>query len=110
MKVVNLAGDQSAWRGYEYYKNGNVISCEQIDDGVYRGKVSGSNGAVYDIMLDINHPRSSRTSCTCPFAKDSKYRVCKHMVALYFMAFPDDIDEFKRSYIEAQNQFGWSND
>ena len=39
---------------------------KKIGDGVYQGKVSGSQDNIYDVVIDIDHPRKS--TCTCPFA------------------------------------------
>lgn len=108
MKVVNLASEKSAWRGYEYYKDGKVISYEQIRDSAYQGKIRGSDNAVYGVTLDIDHPRSS--SCNCPLA-NGKRIVCKHLVALYFTIFPQDAVEYKKQVDQAQAEYeAWLND
>lgn len=101
MAFVNLASFASQWRGYEYYENGKVNSCRQTEDGQYEGMVSGSNGMIYQVKINLEHPRSSQ--CTCPHAAGKRI-VCKHMVALYFTAFPDEAETFHREYIEAEEE------
>lgn len=98
MKIVNLASRESAWRGYEYYKAGNVVSCEAVEEGVYQGKVRGSENAVYSVLINVNRPHNS--SCNCPFSKSGTRIVCKHQVALYFAAFPDDACEKSSKFVE----------
>lgn len=99
MKVIHLASAKSAWKGYEYYSTGSVLSREQIGDGIYRGKVKGSDDTVYDVTVNVDHPRSSK--CNCPHAAGTT-KICKHIVALYFSFFPDDAAEYKK---EAINPF-----
>lgn len=103
MKIVNLASKKSAWRGYEYYKEGNVVSFVQTSEGIYQGKVLGSNRSAYNVKIDINHPRNS--SCDCPFAKNSVRIVCKHQVALFFATHPQDAKEYKKFNDEAQIEY-----
>ncbi len=103
MKVVNLASRESAWRGYEYYKDGNIRSYKEIEEGVFQGKVRGSNNAVYNVTVNINRPRNS--SCDCPFAKSGTRIICKHQVALYFTAFPDDATEYKKQVDKEQAEY-----
>ncbi len=103
MKIVNLARRESAWRGYEYYINGNVLSYEEIEDGVLQGKVRGSDNSEYNVIVNINRPRNS--SCDCPFAKSGTRIVCKHQVALYFAAFPTDAIEYKKRVDKEQAEY-----
>lgn len=97
MKAVNLASYD--FRGYEYYKEGKVISHEQISEGVYQGQVSSDN-AVYNVMIDLNKVRNS--SCDCPFDKSGTRFICKHIVALFFAIFPDDAFEYKAKSIKSK--------
>ena len=102
MKLVNLASYDSAWRGYEYYKEDKVISYEQVEDGVYKGKVKGSGNAIYNVTLDLNKVRN--TSCDCPFANGRRI-ICKHAVALYFAIFPNDAGEYKKQVDKEQAEY-----
>lgn len=100
MKAVNLASYD--FRGYEYYKEGKVISHEQISEGVYQGQVSSDN-AVYNVMIDLNKVRNS--SCDCPFDKSGTRFICKHIVALFFAIFPDDAVEYKAQIDKEQAEY-----
>ena len=101
MGLIHLASYASQWRGYEYYESGNVKTCRRTDDDQYEGMVSGSNGMVYQVRINLEHPRTSQ--CTCPHAAGKRI-VCKHMVALYFAAFPDEAEEYYEAVIEAQEE------
>lgn len=102
MKVVNIASSDSAWRGYEYYKDGKVISYKQTENGVYKGKVKGSDNAIYNVTLNLNKVRN--TACDCPFAKGRRV-VCKHAVALFFAIFPDDAKTYKTQIDKEQAEY-----
>lgn len=101
MGLIHLASYASQWRGYEYYESNKVKSCRQTDDDQYEGMVFGSNGMIYQVRIDLTHPRKSQ--CTCPHAAGKRI-VCKHMVALYFTAFPDEAEEYHREVIEAEEE------
>lgn len=101
MGLLNLASAASAWRGYEYYKSGKVKSCQKTDDGRYEGQVAGSNKRSYQVKIDLEHPRSSQ--CDCPHAAGKRI-VCKHMVALYFSAFPEEAEDYYREVIDAEEE------
>lgn len=91
MSVISLASGQSAYRGYAYFEAKKVIHLESADDGILVGRVSGSGGKCYDVTVDTVHPRKSH--CNCPHA-DGKRIVCKHMVAVYFTAFPKEAQKY----------------
>ena len=106
MSILTLASNASAWRGYEYYIGGNVMMCKQINDDEYTARVRG-NGRTYDVHINIDHPRKS--ICNCPHA-DGRRVICKHMIALYFKAFPneakayiDEAEAYEREQEELQN-------
>ena len=101
MSLIDLASGASAWRGYNYYKDGKVLRCLRTEEARYEGEVSGSNGEVYRVRLDLEHPRSSE--CTCPHAAGKRI-VCKHQVALYFTAFPEEAEKYYREVIEAEEE------
>ena len=73
-------------------EDGKVISYEQVGDGVYKGKVKGSDNAIYNVTLNLN--KVHNTACDCLFAKGRRV-VCEHAVALYFAIFPDDAKTYK---------------
>lgn len=91
MGLIELASNNSVWRGMDYYNNKKVVSWKPFGSGTYEGAVSGSEGNIYTIHIDTVHPRKS--SCDCPFA-DGRRVVCKHMIALYFTAEPKAADDF----------------
>ena len=42
MGLLDLASGASAWRGYEYYKEGSVLLKKKITDHEYSGTLRGS--------------------------------------------------------------------
>lgn len=102
MGVIKSASGSSAWRGLDYYKQNKIISYKKLNDNEYTGKVKGSNNVEYDVTMNIEHPRSSK--CNCPHAKDRKV-VCKHIVALYFMVFPEEADKFIEDAQKAEEEY-----
>ena len=93
MGLIELASGNSVWRGMDYFNNKKVISWEKTGADTYGGIVSGSAKNTYRVYIDKSHPRKS--TCNCPFA-DGRRVVCKHMIALYFMAEPEAAKEFLR--------------
>jgi len=89
MGLLDIASGNSFWRGYDYYKASKVKTCTQIDTNLYEGTVEGSEGNIYEVTIDLEHPKKSK--CNCPHAEGSR-RVCKHKVALYFSLFPEEAD------------------
>lgn len=102
MKVINIASGNSTWRGLEYYKEKKILSYNKIDEFRYEGKAKGSNNDIYNVFLDIEHPRKSK--CDCPHAKDKRI-ICKHIVALYFTIFPNEVKVFLKDVEEAQKEY-----
>lgn len=102
MGLINIASGNSTWRGLDYYKENKVNDYKKISDSEYEGIVNGSNGKKYNVFMDIEHPRKSK--CDCPHAKDKRI-ICKHIVALYFTAFPDEVDKFLKEVEEADKEY-----
>ncbi|CAM4185408.1 hypothetical protein AT575_04865 [Streptococcus penaeicida] len=109
LKLVHLASRASFYRGILYYQNKSVVNEVCSGSGVYEGEVNGSQDNVYNVLIDINHPRKS--TCTCPFSKGRRV-ICKHMVALYFSQFPKQADaiiaeweEEERAHEESYNEW-----
>lgn len=100
MKLLNLASNSSFWRGVNYHHENRIISWKNLDENTYQGKVKGSDDAVYDVTIDLAHPRKS--ACNCPFAEGRRV-ICKHMVALNLGIFPEK-EQQMLDYIEEQNQ------
>ena len=100
MKLLNLASNNSVWRGIDYHHEKRIIDWKEVADNCYQGKVKGSGAAVYDVTIDTAHPRKS--VCNCPFAEGRRV-ICKHMVALDLGIFPEK-EQQMMDYIEEQNQ------
>lgn len=98
MSIISVASGQSAYRGYEYSQAKKVLQMEQTTEGVIKAVVAGSGGSTYEVVVDVAHPR--RSQCTCPHAAGKRI-VCKHIVAVYFTAFPQDA----RKYIEEMESY-----
>lgn len=104
MGLLECASYMSKIRGYDYYKEGKVQNLLQITQSQYSAQVVGNSVTPYDVFIDIAHPRKSK--CNCPHAYGRRI-VCKHMLALYFTAFPDEatpICEMKLAY-ESQDRY-----
>ena len=97
MGLLDVASGNSMWRGYDYYEAGKVISWSQSDQSLYEGKVDGSGDNIYEVAIDLKHPKKSR--CNCPHAEGTR-RVCKHKVALYFAVFPEEAERVLREQEE----------
>lgn len=102
MGVIKSASGASVWRGLDYYKNKKVINYKKINECEYEAEVLGSENKKYKVLLNVEHPRSSK--CNCPHANGKKI-VCKHMVALYFTVFPKEADKFVEDAQKAQEEY-----
>ena len=91
MSLLTTASGKSVYRGYEYYVENKVLSCNRIDDFEYEGIVKGTMQEPYKVYINLNKIRSS--TCDCPFANGRK--ICKHMVAVFFASFPDEARKYK---------------
>lgn len=99
MKLLNLASNNSFWRGIDYHHDKRVMSWEKISGDQFKGEVRGSNNSVYHVEIDLKHPKKS--TCNCPFA-DGRRVICKHMVALNLGIFPGK-EQQMMEYIDEQN-------
>lgn len=91
MSILDSARGSSVYRGYDYYKEGNVITYTQLSDFEYEGEVQGTNKNPYHLVINTKHPKSS--FCDCPFANGNT--ICKHMVALFFAVSPEDLADYE---------------
>lgn len=101
MGLLDVASNASVWRGYEYYQENKVKKIQIITDYYFEGLVSGSLTEPYSVKIDILHPK--RSVCNCPFAEGTR-KVCKHKVALYFMAFPEEADKYYEDVEKAEQE------
>ncbi len=100
MKLLNLASNSSFWKGIDYHYENRIIDWKELADNCYQGKVKGCDSAVYNVTIDVVHPRKS--VCNCKFAEGRRV-ICKHMVALDLEIFPEK-EQQMMDYIEEQNQ------
>lgn len=101
MGILECASGASIWRGYDVYKVRKVVSLEEIEANVFRAKVSGSSSEPYSVELHVDHPRKSK--CNCAHA-NGKRIICKHIVAAYFTALPEEADRFYAEAIADQQE------
>lgn len=101
MGILNIASGNSTWRGLDYYKEKKVSNYKKLSDYVYEGIINGSDNQKYNVLMDIEHPRNSK--CNCAFAKDKRI-ICKHIVALYFTVFPNEVDKFLKEVENAEKE------
>lgn len=90
MSFLNYFKKNIINRGINYYNSNNVCSSEQLSPYLLKGEVSNNNDIIYDVTINLAKPTSS--ICSCPYAK--KGGLCKHMVALYFDFFPEEVDYY----------------
>lgn len=100
MGIISLASANSCWRGLNYYKENNVVKLNKINEFEYSSIIKGSKN--YNVYLNIKHPRKS--TCDCPFAKGRRV-ICKHIVATYFSAIPDEAINFEEEQRRLQEEY-----
>ena len=88
MGLLDLASNNSYWRGLSYFKDNRVKNIVQTNRYEYDADVQGTE--LYHVHINIDHPRKS--TCTCPHAS-GKTTICKHKVAVYFAIDPDAVEE-----------------
>ena len=99
MGILECASGASVWKVYDYYKQEKVLRLEEIGEDIFYAEVSGSGDSVYEVELNIPHPRKSK--CTCPRA-NGKRVVCKHTVATYFVVCPEEAEKLLDEAMDAQ--------
>lgn len=104
MSLLSSSSMESRWRGYEYFKNRKVQKLERLGDMRFQSIVSGSRKEPYTVVIDLEHVR--RSSCTCPHAAGRRV-ICKHMVATFFAAFPEEAEKYYADVLKAEEE--WEN-
>ena len=99
MGLLECVSCASVWRGYDYFKEKKVVSIEEIGKNIYSAAVAGSSSDPYSVELHIDHPRKSK--CNCPHA-NGKRIICKHMISLYFVAYPKAAQKYYDDVIAYQ--------
>lgn len=102
MGLIDVASGNSVWRGLDYFKENKVLKHKKLNDVEYEGIVIGSNNKNYNVIMNIKHPRKSK--CDCPHAKDRRI-ICKHIIALYFKTFPNEVNIFLKEVENAQKEY-----
>ena len=100
MGIISLASGNSCWRGLDYYKNKNVIELKKINENEYLSVVKGTKS--YNVYLNIEHPR--KCTCNCSLA-NGKRIICKHIVATYFSAIPEEATNFEEEQKRLQKEY-----
>ena len=100
MGIIALASGDSCWRGLDYYKNKKVTKLNKINENEYLSVVKGTKN--YNVYLDIEHP--IKCTCDCPLA-NGKRIICKHIVATYFSAIPEEATNFEKEQIRLQEEY-----
>ena len=100
MGIISVASGSACWRGLEYYNNNKVEKIEKINENEYKSIVTGNKK--YEVYLNIEHVRKSK--CNCPHA-DGKRIICKHIVATYFKAFPNEAVNFEEEQNELEKEY-----
>lgn len=101
MGLIECASGNSVWRGIDYFEAKKVKKITQTSESEFEAEVSGSDGAVYHVLLNIDHPRKS--ICNCPHA-DGRRVICKHIIATYFTRFPNAYEKFMKEVEEYEAQ------
>ncbi len=101
MSLMSCASGTSVWRGYNYFLERKAKITKRISNEQYDGIVAGSNNAEYSVHIDLEHARKSR--CNCPHA-DGKRIICKHMIALFFAAFPLEAKKYNEELIAYERE------
>ena len=105
MSLLTASSMESRWRGYEYYKGKKVFNLEHPENMRFHAAVSGRGKEPYTVTIDLEHLRNS--SCTCPHAAGRRV-ICKHMVAVFFTAFPEEAEKYYADVLKAEEE--WEND
>lgn len=101
MGILESASGDSVWRGYYCYEDKKVLFVEETEENIFLAAVEGPSDEPYCVELHVDHPRKSK--CNCPHA-NGKRIVCKHIVAAYFTAFPEEAKKFHAEAMEYQEK------
>lgn len=102
LSILRMASGASLWRGLDYVEQGRVKNLRPVGKGAFDAEVEGSANLPYTVHVDTAHVRQSY--CDCPHAAGTR-RICKHMVATVFAAYPQQIDAFKWEVDQAELEY-----
>ena len=100
MGVISSASGSSCWRGLDYYKKNKVSNLNKLNNNEFTSKVVGTE--TYNVYLNIEHVRKS--TCNCPLA-NGKRIICKHIVATFFKAYPEEAVNFEKEQERLQEEY-----
>ena len=100
MDIISLASGNSCWGGLDYFKNKKVKDLKKINKNEYTSIVKGTKD--YNTKLNIKNPR--KCTCDCLIANGKKI-ICKHIIATYFTAFPEEAVNFEKEQKELDESF-----
>ena len=101
---LNKASGINRWKGYYYYKAGNVISTEYISEDKVKAIVKGSYNNTYDVILDFEKP--TKSECNCPHAIGRRI-FCKHKIAAFYSLFPEftkALEKMEKEYAKEEEE------
>lgn len=101
MGLLECASGTSIWRGYDYYTNNKVQKLECTSGTQFRALVAGNASEPYTVEIDTTHIRKSK--CNCPHANGRRI-ICKHMIAVFFTAFPEQAQEYYQKVVLRKEQ------
>lgn len=102
MSLLSSASMESCWRGYEYFTSKKVLQLQHLGEMRFQAAVTGRRKKPYDVVIDLERLRQS--SCTCPHAAGRKV-ICKHMVATFFTAFPEEAQKYYDEVQKAEKEW-----
>ena len=103
MKFIDTVRKATLEKGFYYYLNNAVEVCDKIGSYEYLGIVRGNRP--YEVYINTKH--FDHSTCNCPYAECKKL-ICKHMIALYFEAHPNEArlyeDKLQKYYQEMEQR------
>lgn len=76
---LNIAGQKIVQRGRAYYRDGNILTLELLENGNFNAEVEGSDD-VYNVSVTVDkNNKIARCECGCPYEYGP---VCKHTAAV----------------------------
>lgn len=79
-------------RAYQYYEDARVRDLKRVSSSIITASVEGTGNRPYAVSIDLAHPFDSE--CDCPYSEKGK--MCKHMAAVYFAAFPEQAQAYEK--------------
>ena len=78
-------------RAFQYYESDYVHELKRLSSDVITASVEGTDSKPYAVRIDLSRPYHSE--CSCPYAAQGK--MCKHMAAVFFAAFPEQAKAYE---------------